>query len=119
MPQQEREVCNGRLTVRIADDGGRRVIALLGELDLSACDTAKTELLDALDANDGQVVLDMRELEFIDSTGIALLVTALRRSKPDQLRVVASKAAAVARVLSLTGIDKRLPKAELDGSQQS
>jgi anti-sigma B factor antagonist len=119
MPHQGREVCDGQLTVRITDEGGRRVIALFGELDLATCNTAKTELLDALDANDGQVVLDMRELEFIDSTGIALLVAALRRSTPDQLRVVASKAAAVARVLNLTGIDERLPQADLDGNQQS
>ncbi len=110
--RDEREVSDGELTVRIADEGDSRTVSLLGELDLATCKTAETELLGALEADLGQVVLDMRELEFIDSTGIALLVAALRRSEPSQLQVIPSQAPEVARVLSLTGIDEHLPPSD-------
>jgi anti-anti-sigma factor len=55
----------------------------------------------------------MRELEFIDSTGIALLVAALgHNSDGDRVRFIPSPAPAVARVLELTGLAERLPLAE-------
>jgi len=55
----------------------------------------------------------MRELEFIDSTGIALLVAALGRggSEP-KVKFIPSTSPAVTRVLELTGLAERLPLAE-------
>ena len=55
----------------------------------------------------------MRELEFIDSTGIALLVAALAATTARR-RSASSPATrpAVTRVLELTGLSERLPLAE-------
>jgi anti-anti-sigma factor len=60
------------------------------------------------------VVLDMTGLEFIDSTGIALLVATLSRDDAEDPRVrfVPSAALAVTRVLDLTGVGERLPLAD-------
>jgi len=111
--REQREVCDGTLVVRTEQDGDFQLVSLCGELDLANCKTAEAELHEAMDGGRSQVVVDMRELEFIDSTGIALLVAVLRRNgDASRLRFIPSMSPAVARVLQLTGIDARLPLAE-------
>jgi anti-sigma B factor antagonist len=106
------EIADGTLVVRSTRRGDTHCISLCGELDLANCRTAEAELHEAME-NETEVVIDMRELEFIDSTGIALLVAALRHcSETTQLRFIPSESPTVARVLELTGIDQRLPLAE-------
>jgi anti-sigma B factor antagonist len=107
------DIVDGTLVVRTANDGDTRVISLCGELDLANAATAEAALDNALGANGAQVVIDMQELEFIDSTGIALLVSALGRDEgEDRVRFVPSTSPAVTRVLELTGLAKRLPLAD-------
>ncbi len=114
MPDRERDVCDGALTVHTAFSGDTHLIALRGELDLANAETARAELRDALDSDDAPILVDMRELEFIDSAGIALLVGALHRdAQVRRLRFLRSEAPAVARVLRLTGVEQVLPVAEL------
>ncbi len=117
MPEQQRDICDGTLTVRSARNGETHLISFCGELDLANASTAELQLNEALEAPGEQVVVDLRELEFIDSTGIALLVAALHRnSGTSRLRFVPDKSPAVARVLELTGIEEKLPLAELSPS---
>ncbi len=97
-------------TLRSRDDRGGELISLRGELDLGNCGPFQTALEEALAAG-GPIVIDMRELEFIDSTGIALIVSALRESD-GRMRFRMSESAAVARVLELTGITDKLPVAD-------
>jgi len=110
-PIEQRDVRAGMLTVRTVSEGEDRVIRLDGELDLANAG-ALEEVLDEAFANDAsRIVVDMSALTFIDSTGIALLVTALGRdSDAGRLRFVLSEAPAVARVLKLTGVEERLPR---------
>jgi anti-sigma B factor antagonist len=112
MAERPADICDGTLTVRRARNGRTQVVSLCGELDLANAATAEIELNDALDTAEREVVVDLRELEFIDSTGIALLVAALRRDNGStRLCFVPDKSPAVTRVLQLTGIDERLPLA--------
>jgi anti-sigma B factor antagonist len=111
---EQRDISDGALVVRHARQGDTQLISLCGELDLANCRTAEAELHRAMDAGENEVVVDMRELEFIDSTGIALLVAALHRNgEAGRLRFIPSRSPTVARVLQLTGIEERLPLAEL------
>lgn len=103
----------GLLSLKAERDGDLRTIALHGELDLSNAPIFETELRDALDDGDCHVVVDLSGLEFIDSTGIAVLVAALGRAAEDGgLRFVPSRAPAVSRVLQLTGVEERMPLVE-------
>jgi anti-anti-sigma factor len=113
MSSDQRKIADGTLLVRTGSNGASRTIALCGELDLANAATAETALEQALD-DDGAVVVDMRELEFIDSTGIALLVAALGRNEAGEQRIrfIPSSSPAVTRVLELTGLAERLPLAE-------
>jgi anti-sigma B factor antagonist len=113
MSSERREIADGTLEVRTAKDGDTHVISLCGELDLANAGTAETALNASLADDTSKVVIDMRELEFIDSTGIALLVAALgHNGDEDKVRFIPSPAPAVTRVLELTGLAERLPLAE-------
>jgi len=111
MSTAQRDISDGTLVVRRARDAGAEVVSLCGELDLANAGTAETELREALSKGD-KVVIDMRELEFIDSTGIALLVSALgQNGNGAKLSFIPSESPAVTRVLELTGLAERLPLA--------
>jgi anti-anti-sigma factor len=113
MSSEQRDIADGTLVVRTAKEGDAHVISLCGELDLANAGTAETALEASLAENAPQVVIDMRELEFIDSTGIALLVAALGNNDSEiRVRFIPSAAPAVTRVLELTGLSERLPLAD-------
>lgn len=108
-----REVRDGMLTLRVSIDARAQTLALVGELDMANASTLASEL-ETLDAQtDGEAItIDMRELEFIDSTGIAILVAAHRRANGEgesRLRFIRSQATGVQRVMEVTGLEKELP----------
>jgi len=108
----QKDIADGTLVVRTAKNDQTHTIALCGELDLANASTAEAALEELLDEG-APVVVDMRELEFIDSTGIALLVAALGRGgEESRVRFIPSSAPAVTRVLELTGLAERLPLAD-------
>jgi anti-sigma B factor antagonist len=79
-----------------------------GELDLATVQT----LQDALDGVEraGRLVLDLRGLSFIDSSGLHLLVALDRRAQHDgfQLTLVAP-AAPAGKAIQVSGLDQALP----------
>ena len=89
---------------------GEVVIRLSGELDLSAFDEVDGVLSDAQSDGNRIVRIDLRGLEFIDSTGIRLLLAAHSRAK----RVghefcIIRGSERIQRVFALTDLDGRLP----------
>ena len=65
------------------------------------------------------VVVDMSQLDFIDSSGISMLFELARRvgSRRQELRVVAPAGKPVARVLDIVEFDKAAPvHADLDSA---
>jgi len=111
---EQRDIADGTLVVRTEKQQGIHTIALCGELDLANAATAEAELKASLESEGTEVVVDMRELEFIDSTGIALLVAALGHNGDEaRVRFIPSSSPAVTRVLDLTGLAERLPLAEV------
>jgi anti-sigma B factor antagonist len=106
-----RELRHGVLGIRVSGNGSERTVALVGELDMANTATLAAELERAEEEGAMPITVDLRELEFIDSTGIAVLVAAHRRLNADgpRIRLVRSKASGVRRVMDLTGIDDELP----------
>lgn len=111
MPEQQELLVHGPLVVAWHRYGHDVVVvALAGELDASNVAGARGVLADVMtDGAEEIVVIDLSALEFIDSSGVALLVS-LAQTDPDgsTLRVVPSEALAVSRVLQVTGVDKML-----------
>jgi anti-sigma B factor antagonist len=105
------DVGPGRLEMERAIDGASQLLVLRGELDADACPRIETELVQAEASEAERIVVDLSQVQFIDSTGIALLVAALRRSEQDsrRLRFVPSQSEDVQRLLELCGLDGHLP----------
>jgi anti-anti-sigma factor len=87
------------------------VVRLTGELDLSVAEPAGQRIVDAVPSSARGVVVDMTELDFIDSSGISMLFKIARRvgSHRQQLRVVAPDGRPVARVLEIVEFDRAAP----------
>jgi anti-sigma B factor antagonist len=93
--------------VDVRPDGGRTIVTPEGELDLATVDQLARSLQGAVDRGAGTIVLDLRRLEFIDSTGLSLLLQQTRR--PDATVQLVDGTAPVARLFDLTGIRDALP----------
>jgi anti-anti-sigma factor len=86
------------------------VIRLRGSLDLAACERviAAIRLAEASPAR--RTVIDIDALEFIDSTGLRLLLAASRRAELSNRDVRFTRGHGfVADMLSATALDRRLP----------
>lgn len=87
-------------------DGGTAV-TIFGELDMGSAPELRELLEGALDAG-GEIELDMRACSFVDSTGIATLVT-IARKLAERERVLKLKGARdrVCRILDLAGLTQQ------------
>ena len=92
-------------------DGGIRAIVVRGELDMNTAPGLGVELERAVTEPAGSVLLDLTGCEFIDSTGIALIVNAwqkLEESDGDDKLVLCCGNHQVQRLLKLTGIESSI-----------
>jgi anti-anti-sigma factor len=92
------------LGILVADDDGRALYRLSGELDALNSSRLRTLLLEH--AGDGRdAVIDLSQLEFIDSSGIGVLVGALKRYEGwGQRLTLRAPTAALRRVFDMTGL---------------
>ncbi len=79
-------------------DSGRRVVSLAGELDLASVAQAEAILSQGFD------VLDVSELEFLDSSGLRVLLRASQDRDPAP--VLSGASGQVKRILEFSGIDR-------------
>jgi anti-sigma B factor antagonist len=93
----------------------RTTLSLTGEFDASCVLRYERTLRDALESTTCLVV-DLGEVEFIDSTGLALLLRTEAASRQDgfELQILRSPAAAVRSALEASGLERVLPF--VDGS---
>ena len=92
-------------------EDGIRVLSVCGELDLSTAPGLEQPLEQAVAAGDASILIDLSECEFIDSTGIALIVRAWQRLDENadgndggRRVVLSSSNEQVRRVLEVTGL---------------
>ncbi len=102
-----------RFTVRSERIGGGEHIHVLGEMDLSVIGRVDREMRRAEQTDATSIVLDLDELEFLDASGIRLLLLHARsQSNGGRLRITRSAAPQVRRVIELTGLGDVLPFAD-------
>lgn len=100
----------GALTMRSIREGAEHVIALSGELDLATAEIVQAELRRVEDGDARAIVLDLRELTFIDSSGVRLVYMADRRSRADSDRLLIRRGPdSIQRVFAITDLEGRLP----------
>jgi anti-sigma B factor antagonist len=88
---------------------GQTRMALVGELDIASAPRFEEGLAEAEGDTPGTLVLDLRGVEFIDSTGLRAVIAADERAKSTGRRLVIVRGpAAVERVFTVTQLDQRL-----------
>ena len=77
------------------------VIRLIGELDVSSVDHVRAATAKAISEGARRLVFDLRGLEFIDSSGITVLLAAV--SQVDSV-LIRQPSAAARRIIETTGL---------------
>lgn len=98
------------LDLKTEHDGQTCTIALSGEVDVYTSPRLKQELIDLVDAGCTDIVVDLDALTFIDSSGLGVLVSGLRRAKEHggTLRLICTNEA-ILKIFRITGLDKVFP----------
>ena len=87
---QDRDHCAGEIIKAVTHKGQAVVLVLAGEISMDCSATLRNRIRDLLGDNPPVLVVDMTEVEFMDSSGLGTLVEALRWSRKNggQLKLV-------------------------------
>jgi anti-sigma B factor antagonist len=90
----------------VEQQGDACVVKLAGELDLYSAPKVRDALADACKNGAARVIVDLSEVEFVDSTALGVLVEA--RTKLDNRRafLLAAPGLEARRALEISGLDR-------------
>ncbi len=79
-------------------------------MDVYSAGMLREEIISQVDAGEYNVVVDLSEVAFLDSTGLGVLVGGLKRVKPHdgQLGIICRQEK-ILRIFRITGMDKIFP----------
>ena len=82
-------------------------VSLAGELDVSTADELKKSLHKLVDEKNIDMKLNLENLDYIDSTGIGVMIGILKRLKIENKEVYIEKPKNnVRKIFNITGLDK-------------
>jgi len=84
------------------------VVRLAGELDLYNAEEVRSALGEAIGSSPERIVIDMSEVEFVDSTALGVLIEARSKLGRDGLALAAPQLE-TRRTLQVSGLDRHLP----------
>ena len=78
------------LIKQIRNDGGRVILDLAGDVDMHSSPALREELLKVVNRGSDVVVINLQDVEFMDSSGLATLVEALQltRKQKSKLKLI-------------------------------
>lgn len=88
-------------------ENGKLRVLLKGEVDISTAPEFKTRLYELVGEGDKDIELFCEELSYIDSTGLGILVGALKRVKKNENSVYIYRLKEnIKKLFRITGLDK-------------
>jgi len=97
------------LDVTTTERDGAVHIALVGELDISSATRVEDELRRVEEERPPVILVDLKGLEFMDSTGLRVLTSADTRARKDGRRLAIGRGPeSVQRIFRMTKLDDRL-----------
>ena len=96
---------DGAFAARCDRRDGAVIVVACGELDIASADDLRA-VLGSPEAQAPTVILDLRQLQFIDSSGLSIVVEEHNRAKAEGFRFVVATGGAptVERLLDLSGL---------------
>jgi len=85
-------------------------IKLNGEIDVYTAPRLKEEIVALIESGCSNVIVDLEKVAFIDSSGLGVLVSALRRARERDgaVRIVCTREN-ILKIFRITGLDKVFP----------
>jgi anti-anti-sigma factor len=97
------------LTVQAARGrGGTVVLTCRGEIDFLAADQFRTALLAALDGEPPNLLVDLTDVPFIDSTGLVALLAGYRKAEAAGVVLRVKPSPFAARLITVAGLLHRI-----------
>jgi anti-sigma B factor antagonist len=95
------------LDVETTSRGNATILTLRGEIDVYTAPRLRQAIVDVVDGGAQHVVLDMEKVEFLDSTGLGVMVEGLKRisGRDGTLSVVATQDK-ILKIFDITGLNK-------------
>lgn len=86
------------------------VLSLDGEVDVYTAPRLKEAIVEQVDSGCANIIVDLEGVGFIDSSGLGVLVSGLRRAKEKDgtIRLVCTRDT-VLKIFRITGLDKVFP----------
>ncbi len=90
-----------------SDTPGFTVIAVGGEIDVYTAPKLRERLISLVEAGNCQLIVDMESVEFLDSTGLGVLVGGLKRVRAEDgwIDLVCTQSR-ILRIFRITGLNK-------------
>ena len=95
------------LSLSTRSEGDHTVVVVGGEIDVYTAPKLREQLIDLVSTGSYHIVVDMENVEFLDSTGLGVLVGALKRVRQHQgsLRLVCTRERLL-KIFRITGLAK-------------
>jgi anti-sigma B factor antagonist len=95
------------LTIATRQAEGRTVVSVAGEIDVYTAPRLREEITELVAAGTYDIVIDMSEVEFLDSTGLGVLVGGLKkvRAHDGSLQLVCNQDRLL-KIFRITGLAK-------------
>src|SRR5690606_12629887 len=99
-----------QLRTEVSEIGGWTVVTVYGEVDVATAPELREVLVRLVGEGSTNLVLDLDQVDFLDSTGLGTVISALKRARTHggDLRIVCTQPR-IARLFQITGLDKALP----------
>ncbi len=103
------------LTLSHSNIGQWSVIHIVGEVDMATGPQLRQEIVRQVSEGNSHIVIDLEQVDFIDSTGLGILVGGVKRTKSNggDLRC-AGLSDNLKEVFNLTGLDSVLVAVDLN-----
>ena len=98
------------LDVETETKSGKNVVTLRGEIDVYTAPRLRQTLIDLVEGGATDIVVDMEKVDFLDSTGLGVLVGGLKRVKDREgsMKLVATQDR-ILKIFDITGLSKVFP----------
>jgi anti-sigma B factor antagonist len=89
---------------------GVAILTLRGEIDVYTAPRMRQGIVDLVDAGSLNIVVDMEKVDFLDSTGLGVLVEGLKRvrTRSGNLSIVVTQDK-ILKIFDITGLNKAFP----------
>ncbi len=97
---------NLKVTPRRVDDN-TQALDLEGEVDVYTAPLLRQEIMDQVDSGVKTLLVDLNKVEYLDSTGLGILIGGVKRLKEQggSLRLI-GPSARITRIFEITGLNK-------------